>query len=1587
MYSVKWRFQRRLLICLLVLLPIQLLANEWTGVQDLIARRVPWLSGKVVFEKIHRKEDAFSLRSESGKIVIGATGPNAAAVGLNWYLKYYCHRSMSHMGDNLAAVKPLPQIKHKLEVNSIARYRYALNYCTYNYTMSFYSWKDWEHELDWMALNGVNTMLVATGAEAVWQNTLRRLGYSSKEIADFITGPAYTAWWLMGNIENWGGPMPQSQITSRKELTQKMISRMRTLGIEPVLPGFFGMVPVSLKQKLQANYIVQGTWGAFVRPDILNPTDTLFARIAGLFYEETRKLYGREIHFFSGDPFHEGGTSAGVDLARAGAGIQQAMQQYFHGSIWVLQGWQDNPKKELLAGFDKSKVLVQELFGENTNNWETRNGYEGTPFIWCAVNNFGERPGLQGKLERFATEVPRAAASSCGQWMKGVGIMPEGINNNPVTYELLLETAWHQQPLDPKLWVEQYATARYGKSHADISKAWQLLLQTAYANPGYQEGPPENILCARPALQINSVSRWGSLKKGYDTALFAAAVHHFEAAAPAFIKSRTYKIDLINFKRQLLSNRADQVYARMVAAYQQQQVPAFEAAAGAFLQLADQTDSLLDMDPFYRLETWRQQALDAGNTKAEKKNNLLNALMLITYWGENNPKEDNLHEYSYREWSGLMKDFYKGRWVIYINELRKQLHGEPVTATDFFQWERNWVRQQMQDNKTAQLSLNGSWNLRLDSGEQKQYKINLPGTLDDAGIGEMNRQSPKLDMATMAHLTRKRNYVGKAYYTRRFRVPDNWSSKQINLVLGRVLWQSTVWIDGQLLEDQGESLVTSQKLDITRLVKPGQTQEITICINNANIYPGINNYAVQYPAAESKEMVHAYTNHTQIKWNGILGGILLEARPPVSLQQVDVYPDLQKKQLSVRYRLNGQYPGATRIRSYVLDPENGKQWPSELLLEGSNLEGAISLPARPVYWNEFQPKLYRLVTILQTASGTDTVQTSFGIRQLQVKQGDLYLNDDRIFLRGNLECAIFPLKGYPPMHVKEWQQLFAKAKAYGLNHLRFHSWCPPEAAFEAADKAGLYLQVELPHWSVKVGEDTASFNFLQREAARMLAAYGNHPSFLFFSMGNELEGNFDLLNTLVARLKQEDPRHLYSTTSFSFQKGMSGVPQPQDEIFITQWTKKGWVRGQGLFNDQAPDFSGDFHQAMEGIDLPLISHEIGQYAVYPDLQEINRYKGNLLPLNFKAVENDLRNKGLLRMAPAFLQASGKLAAILYKEEIERSLRTKGMDGFQLLQLQDFPGQGTALVGMLNAFWENKGFLSAERFRAYCSPLTPLLRFPKAVYCNAESFIAQVELANFYQSMKAEVHWELRDEQKRLLDSGSFSSKEYPIGNGLPVGTIRFDLGHIKEARKLQVTVNVKGTHFQNSWNIWVYPSELPSDNGEVLVTGVWEDALEALQRGRKVLLCPRPDALKGIKGRFVPVFWSPAHFKDQPGTMGLLIKNNHPALKHFPTAFHSDWQWWDLVINSRALVADQIPGKAIIVQPIDNFMRNQQLASLFEVKVGSGKLVVAAMDLVTDLDNRLQARQLHYSLLKYMNSAEFRPTVAVESTVVQQFFK
>lgn len=884
------------------------------------------------------------------------------------------------------------------------------------------------------------------------------------------------------------------------------------------------------------------------------------------------------------------------------------------------------------------------------------------------------------------------------------------------------------------------------------------------------------------------------------------------------------------------------------------------------------------------------------------------------------------------------------------------------------------------NSSTAQnsLDLSGQWEVSLDSLSTFQA-ICLPGTTDLAGLGTPNRLLPKMEKPQLLHLTRKHSFIGAAWYRRQFTVPKSMAKRPLTLSLERVLWQSQVWIDGMKHAGAEESLTTPHEYFFPKGLEAG-THELLLRIDNRKQHD-IN----------SGELAHAYTEDTQVKWNGVLGRMELKAENAAKIQQVRTFPDIVNKQVKVEVTLVriDKKTSKASLDLLITEQSSGKQFQTKPLSVKMDrdtvcVEQVCPLGENITVWDEFSPALYALQVNCRTKEGVESKKTSFGMREIAQKDGFLTINGNRIFLRGTLECCIFPLTGNPPTDEAGWEKVFAAAKAWGLNHLRFHSYCPPEAAFRVADRMGFYLQIELPNWSLSVGKDEATSRFFYSEYDRIVAAYGNHPSFCLMSVGNELQPDFEFLNRFVHYMKQQDNRHLYTTSTFTFEKGHGGHPEPEDEFFVTQWTDKGWVRGQGIFDEEQPNFNKDYRNATTDVNVPLISHEIGQYAVYPNLKEIEKYKGTLDPLNFKAVKQDLEKKGLIDKAELYLQASGKLAVQLYKEEIERAMKTPKFSGFQLLGLQDFAGQGTALVGLVDAFWDSKGLAEERYFRQFCAPVTPLARFEKATWSSTETFAASVEIANYYKEdiRGKQVAWTLKDKHN-IVASGVLPTAVLSKGQVTSLGKIAVDLHDITEAAQLTLEVSVKDTDWRNSWSVWVYPAIKKEPVGKVMLTQDIAEALKYLKKGRTVLFSPKPNQLKGLEGKFLPVFWSPVHFPKQAGTMGLLCHAEHPALKHFPTAMHSDWQWWNLVKQSKVLVIDSLPHLQPIVEVVDNFTNNRRLAAIFEAKCGKGKLVMSAMDLLSTADNQPEKSQLLYSLLKYMNGADFNPSTEVDAAGIQ----
>ena len=866
------------------------------------------------------------------------------------------------------------------------------------------------------------------------------------------------------------------------------------------------------------------------------------------------------------------------------------------------------------------------------------------------------------------------------------------------------------------------------------------------------------------------------------------------------------------------------------------------------------------------------------------------------------------------------------------------------------------------------LNLAGKWKVSLDSLSTFQA-ISLPGTTDGAGLGTPNTLEPALQEPQLTRLTRKHSFLGAAFYKRTINIPKSMADKPLLLTFERVLWQSSVWIDGEQLNGAEESLTTAHRYRLNKGLSAGR-HEILVRIDNRKRYD-----------LSWRDLAHAYTNDTQVMWNGILGEMSLKAMGPVEIERIDVYPDYATRSAEV----------VTILRCHDVDPidlslamqvDKEKETVTKVDMTGNTTVARTYCPLSDdiTLWDEFSPALHTM----KVRCGGDEKTVSFGVRSFKADGTHIAVNGRRTFLRGTLNCCIYPLTGTPPLDEKGWEKEMKVMKEWGLNHIRFHSWCPPDAAFRVADRLGLYLQVELPDWARTIGEDDTD-NFLTSEYNRIIAEYGNHPSFCMLTCGNELDRGYDFLNGFLRYMKSADPRHLYSNSSYSMGTGHKGYPEPEDEFMVASRTYLGQIRGQSYLGVEKPDFTHDYSSVTADFNLPLISHEIGQYSVYPNIAEIDKYTGTLDPLNFKAVRDALEQKGRLDRAADYTMASGRLSAILYKEEVERALKTPRLAGFQLLGLQDFSGQGSALVGLVDAFWDNKGLVSEEWFRQACSPVTPLVRYRKVCWTPDETFSASVEIANYSAAdlKKAGIVWTLSNGKKKVA-SGKFKA-DIPTG-GVTVldGNIETGLKSVRKPSQLTLSVSIKGTDWKNSWNIWVYPEE--EKEHDSIVTSDAMLALAALEEGKTVLLSPDPKRIIGEPGKFVPVFWSPVFFPHEAGTMGVLCDPSNPALKGFPTEMNSDWQWWNLTKQSKAVDLDAYPQLGTIVEAVDNFMKNRRLGYIFEAKVGEGRLVFSAMDLLSDSAKaEPEVRAMLSSLLDYMDSDSFHPSCALTGEQVCSF--
>ncbi len=673
-------------------------AQDKKAIQQLIERVLPNHYSQIELRHSNKKSDKdwYEIETKNGKVVLKANNNIGFAVALNHYLRNYSNTSFSWTG--ILEPSTFTKVSNKVNGSTSYDYRLYLNYCTFNYTMSFWDWERWEKEIDWMALRGINMPLAMVGQEAVWQNTLKRLNYTDAEIKEFIAGPAYSAWWLMGNLEGWGGPVPQTWIDGQAELQKKIVERMKSLGMKPVMQGFYGMVPNSLIKKYpSAKMHDPGLWLGFKRPAMLMPTDPLFDKISRIYYEEQEKLYGKT-NYYQGDPFHEGGTSEGVDLVSAGEAIYKSMVSFNPNAIWVLQAWQDNPKAALLKNVPKGRAIVTDLnaearpqWGGHTKHlWNRPNGYEGHDWIWSIIPNFGGRTGMTGRLDSMNIDVNHAINHPIGKAsMKGIGAAPEAIGQDEILYDLLYDLAWTKDKLNLDDWLKTYVKSRYGQQDLVMEEAGQRLRTTVYnSSYGLKDPPSETIFCARPEWNKTSSSAWGEWRLDYDRKDLESIWKLAMGAIPNLQYSSNFQYDMVNITRQVLANYGRIIYHDMQKAYEEKNISLLEQKGNQFLELIKDQDRLLSSREEFMLGPWIEAAKKKGSTPQEKKLYEFNARTLVTTWTH---ELNEVNDYSCREWSGLLEDYYLVRWDTFINNSLKKLKNENVVEPDYFDFEKKWA--------------------------------------------------------------------------------------------------------------------------------------------------------------------------------------------------------------------------------------------------------------------------------------------------------------------------------------------------------------------------------------------------------------------------------------------------------------------------------------------------------------------------------------------------------------------------------------------------------------------------------------------------------------------------------------------------------------------------------------------------------------------------------------------------------------------------------------------------------------------------------------------------------------------------------
>lgn len=945
------------------------------------------------------------------------------------------------------------------------------------------------------------------------------------------------------------------------------------------------------------------------------------------------------------------------------------------------------------------------------------------------------------------------------------------------------------------------------------------------------------------------------------------------------------------------------------------------------------------------------------------------------------------------------------------------------------------------------IDLSGEWQFRMDR-DTAYETIELPGSMPQRMKGDnisvqtqwvgaiydssffFNPFMEKYrregsEMKLPFFLTPAKHYSGKVWYRKIVTLPQG-DYNMYRLYLERPHISTKVWVnDTPVVVNDGyksspayalNSLSVPHVFPLGNLLHSGENT-IIICVDND---PDV---------VKVGQDSHSISDQTQGNWNGIVGK--MELQPYSYLDKIQVFPDVDNRKAIVRLRMTALNNMETVNVTISAESFNTAKRhvianaPVSVSFKDNTtktVETVLDMGDDMLLWDEFCPQMYRLNIDIQSGKHTAHSETYFGMRKIEIRGKQFYINNRPIQLRGTVENCCFPLTGYPPTDLDSWLKVFDKCKQWGLNHVRFHSYCPPEAAFLAADLTGIYLQPEGPSWpnhGVKLGRGEYIDTYLIDESKRIADEYGNHPSFCFFAFGNEPAGNWvKWCNDHVPQMQAYDSRHLYC----GFSVGGGWAWQPKTEFAV-----KAGARGLDSWRNHAPEAIEDFYdnihtykgKDMPGtpITFPFVSHETGQWCAFPNLSETVKYTGVNKARNFEIFHDLLKENDMESRANDFLLASGKLQTLCYKHELERHLRTPDYAGFQLLALNDYSGQGSAIVGLTDVFYDNKGYVTAPEFREFCSSVVPLAKIPKFTYTNTETFHADIELSQFSADTiaMATPHWEIRREpakqdnvmalqEEAPYAEGELSIQTLPIGQNIHLGSICVPLQDIAEAGKYTLTVTIPGTEARNHWDFWVYPNTTgyaekkkkgKRDNtmfiNNIFVTDSLDtQAQKILNKGGTVLLLAAGKVSYGkeVKQYFTPVFWNTSWFKMRPPhTTGLYIEQAHPIFRHFPTDYHSDLQWWELVNKAQVMQFTDFPkGFQPIVQNIDTWFVSRKIGMLFEANVGKGRLVMTTMDLTNNLDKRHAARQMLQSIVSYMQSDDFKPQWTIPQERISELF-